>query len=81
VVNTAWALLALMAGNYPEQQVLERGMRLLISRQQTTGEWLQEDIEGVFNKTAMINYPNYKFIFPIWALGKFARLYGNPKLS
>jgi lanosterol synthase len=28
----------------------------------------------------MISYPNYKFIFPIMALGKFARRFGDEEL-
>ena len=28
----------------------------------------------------MISYPNYKFIFPIKALGMFARKYGDVEL-
>ncbi|KAF8998542.1 terpenoid cyclases/protein prenyltransferase alpha-alpha toroid [Cyathus striatus] len=34
------------------------------------GSWPQEAIEGVFNKTCAISYPNFKFSFPIWMLGK-----------
>ena len=34
------------------------------------GSWPQEAIEGVFNKTCAIAYPNFKFSFPIWMLGK-----------
>lgn len=28
----------------------------------------------------MISYPNYKFTFPIKALGMFAKRYGDPEL-
>lgn len=28
----------------------------------------------------MISYPNYKFIFPIKALGMFAARYGDPEV-
>lgn len=34
------------------------------------GSWPQEAIEGVFNKTCAIAYPNFKFSFPIWMLGR-----------
>lgn len=30
---------------------------------------------------SMISYPNYKYIFPIKALGMFARKYGNTKVA
>ncbi|PVU94744.1 hypothetical protein BB561_002291 [Smittium simulii] len=75
VVNTSFALLGLMAAKYDKKSVLEKGVRLIMSRQQESGEWLQEGIEGVFNKNCMIAYPNYKFIFTIWALGKYSQLY------
>lgn len=51
VVNTAWALIALMNAQYPDRAPIERGIRLLRERQQQNGEWLQEAIEGVFNKS------------------------------
>ncbi|KAI9825715.1 MAG: Lanosterol synthase (Oxidosqualene--lanosterol cyclase) [Phylliscum demangeonii] len=77
VVNTAWACLALMEARYPHRWPIERGLKLIARRQQPNGEWLQEAIEGVFNKTCMISYPNYKFIFPMKALGMFANRYGD----
>ena len=49
VVQTAWACLALMEAEYPDQDVIRRGIKLIMSRQQPNGEWLQEAIEGVFN--------------------------------
>ncbi|KAI5780780.1 terpenoid cyclases/protein prenyltransferase alpha-alpha toroid [Geopyxis carbonaria] len=75
VVNTAWALIALMNAQYPKREVLENGIKLLRERQQPNGEWKQEAIEGVFNKSCMISYPNYKHYFAIKALGMFARNY------
>ncbi|KAG0227300.1 Lanosterol synthase (Oxidosqualene--lanosterol cyclase) [Actinomortierella wolfii] len=75
VVNTAWALLALMAAKCPDQKAIKRGVQLIMSRQQSNGSWKQEAIEGVFNHNCMISYPNYKFTFTIWALGRYAHLY------
>ncbi|KAG0174988.1 Lanosterol synthase (Oxidosqualene--lanosterol cyclase) [Apophysomyces sp. BC1034] len=80
VVNTAWALMALMEAKYPHEEPIRRGIELIMKRQQENGEWLQENIEGVFNKNCMISYPNYKFAFSIWALGKYARTYGDKVL-
>ena len=34
------------------------------------GSWPQEAIEGVFNKSCAISYPNFKFAFTVWMLGK-----------
>lgn len=77
VVNTAFACMALMEAKYPHEEPIRRGIQLIMQRQQRNGEWLQESIEGVFNKNCMISYPNYKFAFSIWALGKYARTYGD----
>ncbi|KAI9197493.1 terpenoid cyclases/protein prenyltransferase alpha-alpha toroid [Polychytrium aggregatum] len=81
VVMTSWAVMSLMAAQYPDESVIRAGIKVIMSRQQPNGEWLQEGIEGVFNHNCMISYPNYKFAFTIWALGRYARLYGNPKLA
>ena len=51
VVQTAWALIALMEAEYPVKEPILRGVRLIMGRQQRNGEWLQEAIEGVFNKS------------------------------
>lgn len=100
VVQTAWACLALMEARYPDKAPLERGIKLLMARQQRNGEWLQESIEGVFNQSwyvlffckswrseklthvcSMISYPNYKFYWPIRALGLYSRQFGNEELA
>lgn len=57
LVNTAWAVLALMYAQYPENDVIRRGIQLLVDRQQKNGEWLQESIEGVFNKNWLVFFP------------------------
>ncbi|KAI0201184.1 terpenoid cyclases/protein prenyltransferase alpha-alpha toroid [Astrocystis sublimbata] len=75
VVMTAWALIALMYAEYPDIEPLRRGVKLIMERQQSNGEWKQEAIEGVFNKSCMISYPNYKFTFTMKALGMFATKY------
>jgi lanosterol synthase len=77
---TAWVCIALLEARYPDRKVIERGLKLIMDRQQPNGEWLQEAIEGVFNKSCMISYPNYKFIFPMKALGLFKQRYGDVPL-
>lgn len=81
VVNTAFAVMALLTAKYPHEEPIRRGIELIMKRQQKNGEWLQESIEGVFNKNCMISYPNYKFAFTIWALGKYASTYGDKLIS
>ncbi|KAI8933438.1 hypothetical protein NX059_010052 [Plenodomus lindquistii] len=80
VVQTAWVVIAMIEGGFPHKKPLERAVRLIMKRQQANGEWLQEAIEGVFNKSCMISYPNYKFIFPIKALGMYAKTFGDDAL-
>ncbi|KAI9674612.1 MAG: Lanosterol synthase (Oxidosqualene--lanosterol cyclase) [Trizodia sp. TS-e1964] len=77
VVHTAWACISLMNAKYPDKAPIQKALKLIVGRQQANGEWLQEAIEGVFNKSCMITYPNYKFIFPIKALGMFTHIYGD----
>jgi lanosterol synthase len=51
VVQTCWAISALIVAGYPEREPLEKAVRLVMSRQQSQGGWEQEAIEGVFNKS------------------------------
>ncbi|KAH8731824.1 lanosterol synthase [Phaeosphaeriaceae sp. PMI808] len=84
VVQTAWVVIALLEAKFgeteAEKDVLRRAVRLIAGRQRANGEWVQEAIEGVFNKSCMISYPNYKFIFPVKALGMYARRFGDEEL-
>ena len=74
MVNTAWAMLALMAAGCSAREVLEPGARLLAERQRDDGGWSQEALSGVFNKACMINYDNYRNVFPLWALARYQRV-------
>jgi squalene cyclase len=71
-VNTAWALLTLIIAGEAHDPRCERAARLLITTQLDNGDWPRQSLSGVFNKTALINYENYRRIFPIWALARFA---------
>ncbi|CAM4618962.1 unnamed protein product [Lepidochelys olivacea] len=79
--NTCWALLGLMAVRYPDVGVLEKGIKVLIDKQLPNGDWPQENISGVFNKSCAISYTSYRNVFPIWALGRFARLHPGSSLA
>ncbi|KAG9312937.1 hypothetical protein JVU11DRAFT_6371 [Chiua virens] len=70
VVQTCWAAMALMYARYPYPEPIEKAVKLVMSRQLPDGSWPQEAIEGVFNKNCMISYPNFKFSFTIWMLGR-----------
>ncbi|CAD6627752.1 CEI_1a_G0023840.mRNA.1.CDS.1 [Saccharomyces cerevisiae] len=75
VVQTAWALIALLFAEYPNKEVIDRGIDLLKNRQEESGEWKFESVEGVFNHSCAIEYPSYRFLFPIKALGMYSRAY------
>jgi squalene cyclase len=77
VVNTAWAVLSLLrAGGASLGQLgaIELGVRFLMEQQFPNGDWTQEKVKGVFNANCAISYSGYKNIFPIWALGRFAKM-------
>uniref|UniRef100_A0AAY4BJ47 Terpene cyclase/mutase family member n=2 Tax=Denticeps clupeoides TaxID=299321 RepID=A0AAY4BJ47_9TELE len=78
--NTCWALLGLMAAKYPDVTVIEKGINLLIDKQLPNGDWPQENIAGVFNKSCAISYTSYRNVFPVWTLGRFSRLYPSSLL-
>ncbi len=70
--NTAWALMTLARAKSSAQGEMRRAAQWLIDRQSTDGSWPRESLVGVFNRTCMINYENYRRYFPLWALGEWA---------
>lgn len=75
VINTSWALLSLMAMDYTDKAVIDKGIQLLVSRQLPNGDFEQEGVSGVFNHNCAITYTSYRNVFPIWALGRYRRKY------
>ncbi|KAJ7287848.1 terpenoid cyclases/protein prenyltransferase alpha-alpha toroid [Mycena rebaudengoi] len=69
VVQTSWAAMALMYAHYPDTTPIERAVALVRSRQLSDGSWAQEAVEGIFNKTCKIFYPNFRLVFTVWMLG------------
>jgi cycloartenol synthase len=67
-------MLALLATGQEKRDAapLRKAAACLLKKQLSDGDWPQENIMGVFNNNCMITYANYKNIFPLWALGKFA---------
>ena len=77
VVQTAWVLIGLILAKFPDKSVIDRAINLLKQRQQPSGEWKYEAVEGVFNHSCAIEYPSYRFLFPIKALGLYVKEYGH----
>lgn len=50
VVQTSWAVIALLHAQYPDAAPIQRAVQLLMQRQQPDGSWKQEQIEGIFNQ-------------------------------
>lgn len=70
-VMTAWALLALLRAGHDDEEAMARAARFLVDRMGGDGTWPRESIAGVFNRTCMINYDNYRKYFPLWALAEW----------
>ncbi len=70
-VNTAWALLALTSAGQAHDPRCARAAHFLLTSQRDDGDWPRQTLSGVFNKTALINYENYRRYFPLWALARF----------
>ncbi|RYP85128.1 hypothetical protein DL769_001032 [Monosporascus sp. CRB-8-3] len=79
VVQTAWVCLGLMHARYPDKEPVKRGLRIIMSRQQSKGQWLQEGPEGGIEHGVM-TFANYKLFWPLRALAEYVRIYGNDEL-
>ena len=82
VVQTAWALLGLMAaGTGTNKLSIDRGIKYLLKKQENNGDWLQEGITGVFNRSCGITYTAYRNVFPMWALARYSKLYESAEVN
>ncbi len=73
VVQTSWAMLTLLRAQYKDGEILRRGASFLVRRQEADGSWAREPLVGVFNRTCLIDYDNYRHFFPMWALAEWSR--------
>lgn len=72
VVQTAWAVLTLMAAETGEERAaIDRGIAYLLARQADHGGWPKERASGVFFNTAVLDYDLYKLVFPTWAFARY----------
>jgi squalene cyclase len=73
VVSTSWAVMALVAAGQHarDRRPLDAAARYVVSLQRGDGDWPQQETIGSFSRNCMITYPNYRNIFPLWALGMY----------
>ena len=71
VIQTAWALIALLAADDPDWRAIERAAHFLADAQLENGDFSQEEPAGVFFHTALLDYTLYKNYFPVWALAQY----------
>lgn len=71
VVQTAWALIALLVASDSNWSAISRGARLLLNSQKADGSWPSQDMNGVFFRTALLEYKLYRDYFPLQALGLY----------
>ncbi len=71
VIQTSWALIALMTANDPNWDAVLRGVHYLLDTQDETGAWPRQDMVGVFFRTALLDYALYRQYFPLHALGLY----------
>jgi squalene-hopene/tetraprenyl-beta-curcumene cyclase len=71
--QTAWALLALLAARH-SGPAIRRGVNWLVSIQRPDGTWDEPQFTGCgFPADFSINYHLYRLVFPLMALGRYAR--------
>ncbi|KAM6200130.1 lanosterol synthase isoform 1-T1 [Sarcoramphus papa] len=78
--NTCWALLGLMAVRYPDINVLERGIKVLIDKQLPNGDWPQVHLSSGLSK----GFPGVADVLGIVQLLQqcaFPYLEGKPRVA
>ena len=73
VIQTAWALIALLEARNSDWTAISRGARFLIDAQEGDGTWPKQDMAGVFFRTALLDYILYRQYFPLHALALYER--------
>ena len=71
VIQTAWALMALLEAGDSNWTAISRGARFLLDMQEADGTWPKQDMAGIFFRTALLDYVLYRQYFPLHALGLY----------
>ena len=74
-IQTAWALLGLMAAGEAESEVVARGVAWLAAEQRTDGEWDEAAYTAVgFPRVFYLKYHGYRQFFPLMAMARYRNL-------
>ena len=71
VIQTAWALIALLDAGNSNWPAIARGAAFLLNTQDADGTWPKQDMAGIFFRTALLDYVLYRQYFPLHALGLY----------
>ncbi len=71
VIQTAWAMIALLEAEDSNWNAISEGARFLLDAQHADGSWPRQDMAGVFFRTALLDYVLYRQYFPLHALGLY----------
>ena len=73
IIQTAWAMIALLEAGDSNWNAISKGARFLLGAQNADGSWPRQDMAGVFFRTALLDYVLYRQYFPLHALGLYER--------
>lgn len=77
--QTAWALMAMMAGTETPTPEMRRAANYLLHTAQPQGGWLERYPTGAaVAGQAYIRYHSYPYVWPVIALCQYLRQHGNP---
>ncbi len=76
VIQTAWALIALLETGDSDWNAVSNGVRYLLDTRDGEKGWPRQDMAGVFFRTALLDYALYREYFPLWALGLYEQRVG-----
>lgn len=71
VVQTAWAMSALLLAKEPDFVAIERAAQWLIGRQAPDGTWARQGPAGISSHGARVDYALYHQYFPLLALALY----------
>jgi squalene-hopene/tetraprenyl-beta-curcumene cyclase len=73
--QTAWAVLALMAGGEVKHPAVARGIEYLLQNQGADGLWAEQHFTATgFPRVFYLRYHGYAKFFPLWALARYRNL-------